>query len=591
MTDAILADDRSLSDLASLRRVWALAGRHRKSVILGLIFRFAQSACLGLAYGVAVHVVKELAAARVPDNISITHVILVLVVSLMGQLIFGYLAMRSCWFASFAIGRDLRLALLDHMRRLSPSFHIERGQGDILSTLTSDTQFIESFFSDGLPRIAQALSLPLALIVFFAFQAPVLAVIASVSILAGLPIFVWSSHALARQAVERQDRQAAASESMIEYARGMPVIRAFNRMASGLQRFEVAVTAFRDISIRMVRQLAIPMVAFGAIIVLGVAIIMASSGVLLAHGIFDRDIILCALVLAFSFYTPLLGLVAVMEHVRIADASLARVHRILELRPLPVSAVKTKPEGTAIAFENVVFSYDGLTNALSDITFDIPERTMTAVVGASGSGKSTLLSLLPRFFDPLNGIIRIGGVDIRSLPEEQLADLVTVVFQDVYLFSGTIIENIALARPDASRAEIEDAARQAHAHDFIMALPDGYDTQVGEGGASLSGGERQRISIARALLKDAPIVLLDEATSAIDPLTERDLQKALANLTAHRTVIVVAHKLSTIAHADQILVLDKGRIVEKGTDAQLRNQNGLYNRFIAARSRAETWTI
>lgn len=591
MKDSISRASQPLSDLASLRRVWAIAGKHRRSVILGLIFRFAQSSCLGMAYAVAVHVVTELAGARFPDNAWILHVVLVLVVSLVGQLIFGYLAMRSCWFASFAIGRDLRLALLDHMRLLPPGFPLERGRGDVLSTLTSDTQFIESFFSDGLPRIAQALGLPLTLILFFAFQAPLLAAAASVSICVGLPVFLWSSRALARQAVERQDKQAAASESMIEFARGMPVIRSFNRMESGQKRFNEAVTAFRDISIRMVRQLAVPMVAFGAIVVLGAPIIMASSGVFIAHAMFDRDIILSVLVLVFSFYTPLLGLVAVMEHVRIADASLARIQRILDSRPLPVLPNSAKPSGTTISFENICFSYDGLTKVLNDITVNIPERTMTAVVGASGSGKSTLLSLMVRFFDPTQGIIRVGGMDIRSLSEEQLSDLVTMVFQDVYLFSGTIIENIALARPNATQIEIETAAKQAHAHEFIIALPNGYQTQVGEGGASLSGGERQRISIARALLKDAPIVLLDEATSAIDPLTERDLQKALANLTIDRTVIVVAHKLSTISQADQILVLDKGQIVEKGTDTQLRAFKGVYSRFLTARTLAEAWKI
>lgn len=228
---------------------------------------------------------------------------------------------------------------------------------------------------------------------------------------------------------------------------------------------------------------------------------------------------------------------------------------------------------------------------LHDISFTVPERSMTAIVGPSGSGKSTILNLIPRFWDAGRGQITIGGADVARIGEAGLSDLVSVVFQQVYLFSGTIRDNIALGKPGATEAEIEQAARAAQAHDFIARLPRGYDTEVGEGGTALSGGERQRVSIARAILKDAPIVLMDEATAAIDPSNERAIQTALARLVQGRTLIVVAHKLSTIRSADQILVLDRGRIVERGRHADLLAQQGLYARLCSHRARASGWQL
>ncbi|MGK6315762.1 ABC transporter ATP-binding protein [Neorhizobium sp. DT-125] len=588
---ATVLSQEPASDIASLRRVWTLTGSHGRPVLCGLACRFAQSGFLGLSFAAVVWVVTELAGGRVLDTGWLGQIIMLLALSLAGQLLFGYLAARYSWLSGFRIARDLRLSLLEHLRRLPLGFHLSRSRGDTLSVLTGDMQMVESFFSDGLPRIAQALGLPLALLTVFAFRSPEIALATAISMIAGAPVFVWSSRSLARLGIVRQDRQAEAAEKMIEYARGMPVIRSFNRVASGQERFTAALAAFRDISIAMVSRLALPMVAFGAIVVLGVPVLMVSSWALHLDGAFDRGDILSVLVLAFSFYTPLLGLVSVMELARLADASLTRIERIMAARPLPPARRPQKPCGFGIRFDRVGFSYDGRRRVLAGVSLDVPERSMTALVGSSGSGKSTFLNLIPRFFEVTEGSISIGGVDIRDLSEEDIAGLITVVFQDVHLFSGTIAENIAFAKPGATRQEIEEAARQAQAHDFITALPGGYDTQVGEGGSSLSGGERQRISIARALLKDAPIVLLDEATAAIDPVTERDLRIALARLVADRTLIVVAHKLSTITNADQIVVLEMGAVVERGTDSELSRLKGRYAQLTEARRRAEAWNV
>ena len=243
-----------------------------------------------------------------------------------------------------------------------------------------------------------------------------------------------------------------------------------------------------------------------------------------------------------------------------------------------------------IEFKNVDFGYDSR-QVLKNVSFTIPEKTSTAIVGPSGSGKTTICSLIARFYDPQSGSISVGGHDLREFTCDSLLSNISMVFQNVYLFHDTVRANILFGRPDATEEEMIAAAKKARCHDFIMALPEGYDTVVGEGGGTLSGGERQRISIARAILKDAPIILLDEATASIDPENEHLIQHAISALTRGKTIITIAHRLATIQNADQILVVDDGRIAERGTHEELLSQNSLYKRFTEVREQAEGWHI
>ena len=243
-----------------------------------------------------------------------------------------------------------------------------------------------------------------------------------------------------------------------------------------------------------------------------------------------------------------------------------------------------------IRFDHVDFGYDSR-QALKDVSFTIPEGTSTAIVGPSGSGKTTICSLLARFYDPQKGSISVGGHNLKKLTCDSLLSNISMVFQNVYLFNDTIRANICFGKPDATEEEMIAAAKKARCHDFVMSLPNGYDTVVGEGGGTLSGGEKQRISIARAMLKDAPIIILDEATASIDPENEHLIQSALSELTRGKTIITIAHRLATIEYADQILVVDDGRIAERGTHEELMRQDGVYKRFILIREKAEGWRI
>lgn len=577
------------SDWESLKRAWHLAGPLKGRVAAGVAYRFAQSMALGMSFGVVVWVVTGLVDGRALTPAWLWQVTGLMALSLAAQLLFGYLSVRASWLSSYDLAGDLRLRILEKLRHLPLGFHQARHRGDTVTVLTSDMQMLESFFSDGLPRIAQALGLPVAVFLVLLTRDPMVALAAAASVAVAIPVFVGTSRRLAKLGIRRQDMQAEAGARMIEFVQGLAVIRAFNHMAQGQESFRKAIDDFRDISIRMVVQLTLPMAVFGMIVMLGVPLVIWVIGGRVGV-VMDTGTALTALILIFAMYSPLLALLGVMELVRMADASLTRMDRILTAPPLP-DLEPARPEGFEVRFDAVSFGYRDGEPVLRDLSFAVPERSMTAIVGPSGSGKSTILNLIPRFWDAGRGTISIGGADSARIGEAGLSDLVTMVFQDVYLFSGTIRDNIAMGRPGASQAEIEDAAREAQAHDFISRLPEGYDTQVGEGGASLSGGERQRISIARAILKDAPIVLMDEATAAIDPTNERAIQTALARLVEGRTLIVVAHKLSTIQSADQILVLDKGRIVERGGHTDLLAQDGLYARLWSHRTRAAGWQI
>lgn len=584
-------DNEIRSDLDSLARVWALSGPLRGKVAAGIGYKFLQSACLGLAFANVIWVVSHLAANASLTTTDIWRVALLMLLSLAGQIVFGFLSVSNSWLASFETAGRLRLSILDHLAKLPMRFHLSRHQGDTVTALTADMQMIETFMSDALPRIAQAFGLPLIVLVYLFWQDWRVGLAGLASVVFALPVFLWSSRRLASLGIKRQDMQAEAGARMIEYAQGIAVIRAFNRVVKGQESFRNGLKAFRDISVKLVADLTAPLVLFGMVLMLGAPLIIAVAGGGAIGGGSDVGELVSCLVIIFALYSPLLGLLGVMELTRAADASLTRIDRIITAQPLPLPERQINPDGFAVTFNHVGFSYLPGKPVLRDVSFNVPERSVTAIVGLSGAGKSTILNLIARFWDVETGAVSLGGADVRQIAPEQLNTLVTMVFQDVYLFAGTIRDNIAFAKEDASDIEITTAAKAAQAHDFIMSLPMGYDTVIGEGGSTLSGGERQRLSIARAILKDAPIILLDEATAAIDPTNERAIQFAFAELVRNKTLIVVAHKLSTVQSADQILVLDNGDIVEHGDHTTLINKKGAYALLWQRWTQAANWRI
>ncbi|MEQ6927810.1 ABC transporter ATP-binding protein [Pseudomonas mosselii] len=414
-----------------------------------------------------------------------------------------------------------------------------------------------------------------------------------------LALVMLATMHLGQRADQRYQRDTAqTSQRMVEFAQAQSVLRAFNGEQGGTRFLEQAVAQQQQAARKLIQLSALSSV-------LNVWAVQASFAALLvtatlwlgeqAGAAFDSAAViatLVALVLATRFIDPLLDVAGYSEVLRGTRGQLQAVAELLAVEPLPEPTAPQAPADGSVQLEQVGFRYgDDQPEVLREVSLDIAPGSMTALVGASGSGKTTLVRLIARFFDVTQGRVKVGGVDVRQMSAEQLAGQISQIFQDAYLFQGSIADNIRLGKPDASEAEVLEAARLAGVQEILERLPEGLHTPVGEGGARLSGGERQRISIARALIKDAPILLIDEATAALDAENQAAIAEALARLRGKRTLIVIAHQLSTVAMADQIVVLDQGRIREQGAHAQLSAKGGLYAHFLEQRRAAKGWRI
>ncbi|MEM8746683.1 MAG: ABC transporter ATP-binding protein [Actinomycetota bacterium] len=406
-----------------------------------------------------------------------------------------------------------------------------------------------------------------------------------------LPLYRLIRRQGARDTRLTTEAHADTASHLVEYVQGLPVLRATRQVGARAERLQSSLRRLRDAQREGVEIGTIPSVLMAALVQLGIVVIAAVAVGLTLDDRLDAAAAVAVIVIAIRFSEPLAMFANMSVMFDFMQAAVERISEILSVPPLPTGVGGHEPAGAQVEFRDVTFAYDGSDDVLHDVSFQVPERSLTAFVGTSGSGKTTVARLLTRFADPRHGVITVGGVDVRDLAQERLMNEFSVVFQDVYLFDDTIAENLRLAKPAASDAELVAAARAANCHDFISALPQGYETTVGEIGGALSGGERQRISIARAVLKDAPVVILDEPTSALDTESEAAVQRAIDALVADKTVIVIAHRLSTIVAADQIIVLEAGRIVERGDHDRLLGEDGRYAQMWHAQQSTRHWQI
>ena len=381
------------------------------------------------------------------------------------------------------------------------------------------------------------------------------------------------------------------TDAVIEYARGMAVLRTFASPDEALAKAKASFERKRKADFDQEQA------AQGILKLYALVFNLASCGVLFAScalyltGALPLSWALTLLVAAFMIYGELISANNGAFLTKKIEGELDRVDEVCAVPKQDTMDAPLAPVGFDLAMEDVSFSYDGVRRVIDGVTLSIPEGTTCALVGPSGSGKTTLVNLLARFWDVDAGRVALGGVDVREGTAESLLSRISMVFQNVYLFNDTVENNIRFGRPEASHGEVVAAAKRARCHDFIMGLPQGYDTVLEEGGASLSGGERQRVSIARAIMKDAPIVILDEATSSVDPENEHLLMAAIAELARGKTLVTIAHRLNTVRDADQILVLDSGRIVQRGIHEELMREQGIYRRFIELRREAAGWRL
>lgn len=389
----------------------------------------------------------------------------------------------------------------------------------------------------------------------------------------------------------RQEQSEALTRAVLDYVEGIGIAKTFNLLGERSEQLTENFARSRKVSIEFEESQAPWMRALYLVCGLGSVLIIPLSLWLYGRGQLSITFLLGVLLFVFDLFGPIKALYSQATRLTVMNACMDRIEAVLAQPELPDRGRETLPKAGGapeVEFRNVTFAY-GEKEVLHDVSFTLEKNRMLALVGPSGGGKSTVANLLSRFWDVKQGQILVRGRDIRDIPLSDLMDQISMVFQRVYLFQDTVYNNIAMGRTDATREEVYEAARKARCYDFIMELPDGFDTVIGEGGASLSGGERQRISIARCILKDAPIVILDEATASVDADNESYIQEAITQLCRGKTLLVIAHRLNTIRHADEILVIDQGRIVQAGDHDKLMAEEGIYRRFIIARSNPTGW--
>ena len=521
-----------------------------------------------------------------------------------------YLAALLCAHsAAFDAEYHLKLQISEHLARVPLGRLESLGSGRVGKIMDESVGAIEGFLAHALPDTAAAFTAPVAIVVLlFVFDwrfglAAVACVVAAFAVEAA----GFSNKAITDKMRQHLVNQERMSNATVEYVRGMPVVKTFGRTAESFGRLSRAVRAYTDLALEVALFWQSLMPAFTAIINNAYLFILP-VGILLGAGLSGAEF--RAFALDFIFYLLFVPSIAgalnkmmyISEDSMIITAQLARIDEVLGIEPLPVPEPGSArvPERFDVEFDTVCFSYDTTGEkdgasagslALDQVSLAVPAGTACAIVGPSGAGKSTVASLVARFWDVSSGAVRIGGVDVRDIDPDDLMGCMSLVFQEVHLFRTSLLENIRMARPDATREEVVEAARAAQADGFIRALPQGYDTVFGSAGVHLSGGEAQRVSIARAILADRPIVVLDEATAFSDPENEHLIQLAFERLMAGKTVIMIAHRLSTVTGADQIVVMDGGRVVERGRHEELLGAGGAYARMWDRYTQALSWGL
>lgn len=484
-----------------------------------------------------------------------------------------------------------KLNLGDKLKSLPMGFFADHDAGELSTLLMRNYEEIENLSSSVVANGAVIIiRLLMALIVLSVFNIKMTLAMFVVIPLA-VPFAVISYRRIRHTSSELIAIQQQTAANVIEYAGGITTLQAYGRAGSAFDGLKKSFAKLRDDAKKQEKAGGAVSMYGRAILFLGISVVMGTGAYLLSIGEITPFFYIMCLLAALQVYEPILQLFVFVISMARTNQCVDKLIRLKEEKELEVTDPSRTTAGSDISFKNVYFAYDGENDVLKGVSFDIPERNFVALVGSSGSGKTTIARLLARFWDIRQGEISIGGIPINSMTQEHLLSKISMVFQDVYLFKDTIAENIRIGKPEASDEEIIAAAKAAACHDFIMSLPDGYQTMVGEGGSTLSGGEKQRISIARAILSDAPIVFLDEATASLDPENEVLIQYAIDELVKNKTVLVIAHRLQSVMNADDIIVLDEGRIIEEGNHNTLLSKNGRYASLWKEQETAVNWKL
>lgn len=510
------------------------------------------------------------------------------------QVIVHYLCDRLQSAAGYMIFTDKRMELGGHLRKLPMGYFTSGNIGKISSVLSTDMVFIEEIAMSTLGNMMSYMLSALILLVFMFFLDWRLGLAAAAVTLLACFTAKGMNKVSLKEAACRQDQSEHLTDAVLSFAEGISVIKSYNLIGEKSEELTGNFRRSRDTSTAFERKMTPWTRGLNILYAVGIAAIFALSVWLQQSGSLSLPYLLGVLLFVFDLFSPLKALYGEASRLTVMNAALDRIEAVLNETELPDKGTAHIPNESSgspeICFDNVTFAYQDK-EVLHNISFSMQKNTMTALVGPSGGGKSTIANLLARLWDVKSGKVTIRSTDIRDVPLAELMEQISMVFQRVYLFQDTIYNNISMGKPDATEEEVYEAAKKARCYDSIMALPDGFQTVIGEGGATLSGGEKQRISIARCILKDAPIVILDEATASVDTDNESYIQEAINELVKGKTLLVIAHRLNTIRQADQILVISDGRISEQGTHDELMAKAGIYQDFVNIRKKSSGWSL
>ena len=566
-------------------RIFRISGKYRGRIILATVLSFLKAFFSKAPIIVAFCLIQCFLDGSATGTTCLL-VGLALVGCVVVQCVFQYLADRLQSAAGFEMFADLRKDMGAYLRRMPMGFFTEGNIGRISSVLSTDMVFIEE---NMMTVLADMMSYLFAAAIFLVFMFVFDIRLGILALIVTLVMF-GIGEAMKKNTLEHSDeRQRVAqlvTEAVIDFTEGIGIIKTFNLLGEKSRELTRSFEKNCEENLAFERDFAPWAFAIRAAFGLGSAAMLGLAWVLYQDGTLSLPWFIGMMLFVFELFGPLLSFYSQVARLTVMNSCLDRIEAVFGEAQLADTGTDALPESAAevpeIEFRDVSFGYDER-DVLRDVSFTVEKDTMCALVGPSGSGKSTIANLLPRFWDIERGSVLVRGKDIREVPLASLMDNISMVFQRVYLFQDTVYNNIAMGRMDATREEVIDAARKARAYDFIMALPEGFDTVIGEGGASLSGGEQQRISIARCILKDAPIVILDEATASVDADNESHIQAAIGELVSGKTLLVIAHRLNTIQSADQILVVSSGRIVERGGHRELMAAGGIYHDMVVKR--------
>lgn len=573
--------------IKTVKRILLMAGDHCHKVTAGI--------GISLLYSIfsAMDLFAILYIAFSVDELTMQKIVVtvgILLVGLIGKIVCKYQISKRISGSSYDVFYERRLEAGERLKKAPMGYYSEKNLGEIQMTLTTDMNALESSAMSVVENILGSLIYAaICTLVLLLFNWKI-----GLITLAGLAIGMILLNVIQNGAEKAMPMRFHAQEEMtertLEFVQGNMVMRLFGTGQDGLNRVKEAFQKKQKADIHLENSAIWPINFYKYVFRLASCGVVLIAALLYVQQEMSFPICVMFLFAAFLVYSQMDGFASNIALLRIVDNSLEQVESVLHIPKMPGNEAVNKIQNYDIELQNISFGYDKRP-IIQDVSLKIPERSVTAIVGPSGSGKTTLCNLIARFWDVQKGAILIGGKNVKDIEPDELMKLMSIVFQNVYLFHDTIENNIKFGRPDATHEAVVEAARRACCHDFIEKLPTAYQTVIGEGGSTLSGGEKQRISIARAILKDAPIVILDEATSSVDPENQHILLTAINELTKGKTLIIIAHRLSTIRNADQIVVLDGGRIVQQGTHKTLIQQDGVYRRFVQIRKTTFSWKL